>query len=149
DHLPSMTALRDRLDDGTSALVRDSVDLDGRGGTDSYFVYSWGSLAAGTHDYIVNVLDSGAKDDGLDTLQIDGLDHLPDGSGAADIFLLRRVTALTEGFSTPDSANAPAFVAVLHGTLDQVRDANPVNRRQDVERINYDENINSRLIVRG
>jgi len=95
DHLPSMTALRDRLDDSTSALVRDSVDLDGRGGTDSYFVYSWGSLAADTHDYIVNVLDSGAKADGQDTLQIDG-------SNQADVFLLRRAAALTEGFSTPD-----------------------------------------------
>ena len=38
---------------------------------------------------------------------------------------------------------------MLHGTLDQVRDPVPANRRQDVERINYDENINSRLIVRG
>src|SRR5258708_11062599 len=48
DHLPSMTALRDRLDDSTSALVRDTVDLDGRGGTDSYFINTYGSAAAGT-----------------------------------------------------------------------------------------------------
>jgi len=137
-----MTALRDRLDDSTSALVRDTVDLDGRGGTDSYFVYTHGSAAAGTHDYIVNALDTGAKDDGLDTLQIDGSD-------ASDIFLLRRAAALTEGMSAPYSANTPAFVALLHGTLDQVRDSTLANRRQDVERINYDENINSRLIVRG
>ena len=34
-------------------------------------------------------------------------------------------------------------------TLDQVRDPDPSARRQDVERINYDENVNSRLIVRG
>ena len=46
NRLPTMTALRDRLDDGTSALVRDAVDLDGRGGTDSYFVNTWGSNAA-------------------------------------------------------------------------------------------------------
>ena len=142
DHLPSMTVLRDRLDDGTPALVRDTVNLDGRGGTDNYFIYSWGSLADGTHDYIVNVLDSGAKDDGLDTLNIDG-------SADADVFLLRRAEALTEGFSAPVDANTPAFVALLHGTLVQVRDPDPNARRQDVERINYDENINSRLIVRG
>jgi len=37
-------------------LVRDSVDLDGGGGTTCTFIYSWGSLAVGTHDYIVNVL---------------------------------------------------------------------------------------------
>ncbi|HEU4613600.1 MAG TPA: hypothetical protein VFS15_16025, partial [Kofleriaceae bacterium] len=139
DHLPSMTESRDRLDDGTSALVRDAVELDGRGGTDGYFVQSWGSLAAGTHDYILSVLDSGAKDDGLDTLQIDG-------SADADVFLLRRAEYLNEGFSAPtDAANTPAFVALLHGTLADVR--NQV--RDDVERINYDENVNSRLIVRG
>jgi len=54
--------------------VRDSVDLDGGGGTDMYFIYSWGSLAVGTHDYKSStVLDSGAKDNGQDTLQIDVL----------------------------------------------------------------------------
>jgi len=48
------------------------LDLDGRGGSDTYLVKTHGSEAAGTHDYIVNVLDSGAKDDGLDTLTIEG-----------------------------------------------------------------------------
>ncbi|MBW6493254.1 MAG: hypothetical protein K0B16_01635 [Burkholderiaceae bacterium] len=138
DHLPTMTALRDRLDDGSVTSVRDTVDLDGRGGTDTYTVLTHGSLSEGTHDYIVNVLDSGAKDDGLDTLNIDG-------SEDADVFLLRRVTALTEGFSVPVPGNTPAFVALMHGSVDDVR--NQV--RDDVERINYDENINSRLIVRS
>ena len=137
-----MTALRDRLDDATSAQVRDSVELDGRGGTDSYFIDTWGSLDTATHDYIVSALDSGAKDDGLDTLQIDG-------SSAADVFLLRRAAYLNEGFSAPVSANTPAFVALLHGTIGDVLNSDPNARRQDVERINYDENINSRLIVRG
>ncbi|HET6789273.1 MAG TPA: hypothetical protein VFH49_15005, partial [Aquabacterium sp.] len=142
DRMSTMQTTHDRLDDAISAQVRDTVDLDGRGGTDTYVVYTHGSDAVGTHDYILNVLDSGAKNDGLDTLNIDG-------TAADDIFLLRKVAALVEGQSTPMSDNDPAFVALLHGTLDQVRDPNAANRRQDVERINYDENINSRLVVRG
>jgi len=138
DHMTTLNAQRDRLDDGVTGLVRDSVDMDGRGGTDTYTVLTHGSLAAGTHDYIVNVLDSGAKNDGLDTLNIDG-------SVGADVFLLRRVEALTEGLSAPVSDNTPAFVALLHGSLSDVR----AQTRSDVERINYDENINARLIVRS
>ena len=79
-----------------------------------------------------------AKTDGLDTLTIEG-------SQQADVFLLRRVEALTEGMSVPVSGDTPAFVALLHGTLEQVRN----QTYDDVERINYDENINSRLIVRS
>ena len=63
NRLPSLMLLRDRLDDGTPALVRDTVDLDGGAGTDNYVVNTWGSDAAGAHDYIVNVFDSGAPDD--------------------------------------------------------------------------------------
>ena len=142
DQLPTLITTRDRIDDGISALVRDTVDVDGQGGSDDVFVYTHGSGSLQDHDYIVNVLDTGAKDDGFDTLTIDG-------TADNDIFLLRRVDYLTEGMSAPYSANTPAFVALLHGTLDQVRDSNPASRRQDVERVNYDENINSRLIVRG
>ena len=138
NRLPSLMLLRDRLDDGTPALVRDTVDLDGGAGTDNYVVNTWGSDAAGAHDYIVNVFDSGAPDDGADVLTINGGD-------AADVFLLRRASALLEGVSAPSTANTPAFVALLHGTLEDVR--NQV--RQDIERVNYDENVNGRLIVQG
>ncbi|PYR14346.1 MAG: hypothetical protein DMF94_34420, partial [Acidobacteria bacterium] len=136
----------DGLPGGDDLIVVDHMttplDLDGRGGTDTYIVYTHGSEAAGKHDYIVNVLDSGAKDDGLDTLTIEG-------TRDNDIFLLRRMSAITEGASSPLSANTPAFVALLHGTLADVRNPDLGARRQDVERINYDENANSRLIVRG
>src|SRR5207247_2374602 len=67
------------------------------------------------------------------------------GGDAADVFLLRRASALLEGVSAPSTANTPAFVALLHGTLEDVR--NQV--RQDIERVNYDENVNGRLIVQG
>ena len=100
--------------------------------------YSHGSLAAGTHDYIVNVLDTGAKDDGEDTLDLEG-------SEQADVFLLRSGGGVTEGMSTPVAANTPAFVALLHGSWP--RCARPGERRRRA--INYDENINSRLIVRS
>ncbi|UUZ48841.1 hypothetical protein LP420_40335 [Massilia sp. B-10] len=139
DHMTHLVTSRDRFGDGAnSAIVRDSIDMDGRGGTDTYEVLTHGSAVATPHDYIVNALDTGGKADGLDTLTIDG-------GNDADIFLLRRVEALTEGQSVPVSANTPAFVALLHGTLADVR--NQV--RPDAERINYDENINSRLIVRS
>jgi Ca2+-binding RTX toxin-like protein len=138
DHMTTLATLRNRIDDASGADVRDAVDMDGRGGTDTYLVLTHGSLATGTHDYIVNVLDTGAKNDGEDTLTIDG-------SADADVFLLRRVAALNEGMSAPDASNTPAFVALLHGTLDEVRD----QERDDVERVNYNENINSRLIVRS
>ncbi|UUZ54420.1 hypothetical protein LP419_39735 [Massilia sp. H-1] len=115
DHMTHLVTSRDRFGDGAnSAIVRDSIDMDGRGGTDTYEVLTHGSAVATPHDYIVNALDTGGKADGLDTLTIDG-------GNDADIFLLRRVEALTEGQSVPVSANTPAFVALLHGTLADVR----------------------------
>ncbi|MDH5206306.1 MAG: hypothetical protein OEW36_11660, partial [Hylemonella sp.] len=134
--LPSMVALRDRLDDSSSGLVRDSVDLDGRGGNDRYVIQTHGSAAA--RDYLVNVLDTGAKNDGNDTLEVEG-------SEGADVFLLRRVGAITEGASTPIDAHTPAFVALMRGTVDEIRN----QTYAELERVNYDENINARLIVRG
>ncbi len=140
DHLITLQTSRDRAGDGTGALVRDTVDLDGQSGSDSHVVFTNGSAATDPHDYIINVFDTGAKDDGYDTLTVEG-------TADDDIFLLRQVEALTQGVSAPVTEDSPAFVALLHGTLDQVR--NLATQRQDVERINYNENINSRLIVRG
>lgn len=72
-----------------------------------------------------------------------------DGSPAAptdDIFLLRNVDHIPA-----ESSDNPAFVALLHGTLDQARDgsANPASRPQSVQRVNYDANINGQLSVHG
>jgi Ca2+-binding RTX toxin-like protein len=110
------------------------MDLDGQGGSDTYIINTSGSLSDGFRDYVVNVLDTGAKDDGIDTLTINGTDD-------PDVFLLRRVNYIP-GY---DYAQTPAFVALLHGTIDEVRK----QVRPDVERINYDENINARLTVNG
>jgi hypothetical protein len=121
DKLPSVTTSHDRpnhlLANGTDGSVRDTIDLDGRGGTDTYIINITG---AGT-DYIVNVHDTGAPDDGTDTLTINGTD-------GADTFLLRR-----------------NFVAYLNRTgLDA--NGRPVYAAQ-LERINYDRSINGRLTV--
>ncbi|WP_117236182.1 LEPR-XLL domain-containing protein [Vibrio maerlii] len=56
----------------------DALVLDGQGGTDSYIINRTGSDA----DYTIDVSDSGAKNDGADVLEINGL-------AQADTFLLR------------------------------------------------------------
>jgi Ca2+-binding RTX toxin-like protein len=119
----------------------ETMDIDGQGGTDTVIVNTSGSLslpAGGAyHDYLINVLDTGAKDDGSDTLTING-------TADPDIFLLRRASYI------PDhpGAQSPAFVALLHGEIDEVLADDP-SRPGEVERINYDENINARLTVNG
>ena len=88
---------------------------------------------------MINVLDTGAKNNGLDTLTVNGTD-------GNDVFLMRQVSWIGEAqnFSL-EYAETPAFVALLHGSVDDVfHRLNPA-----VERINYDENINSRLTVNG
>src|SRR5262249_36012313 len=51
----------------------DTLTLDGQADTDSYTVYTTGSLGA-ERNYVINVLDTGRKDDGVDTLDIFGID---------------------------------------------------------------------------
>ncbi len=107
----------------------DTVDIDGQGDTDDVVVNV--RADAGATDYVINVTDSGAPDDGADTLTINGTDagdaRNPDGE---DLFLVRRnfVAYLTE-----DPSHLPA--------------PDPQHLLAGVERINYDENINGRLIV--
>ena len=129
DQLPSITNFHDRPGDGIG-IVRDSVDLDGRGGYDTYIINTTGGLT----DYRVNVLDTGLADDGADTLTINGTED-------SDIFLLRRITEIPGQVS-----ETPAFVTLVKGTLDEVLTNSPT-RPTAQERINYDENINGRLIV--
>jgi len=150
---------------------RDTLNLDGQGDTDTYTVFTGGSLGGNTggqlRDYIVNVLDTGAKGDGEDTLDING-------SADADIFLLRQLSQLkagqeatltaTEyyrihGGTPPDDALSMGYVALLHGVdgtaSGQIRETDPLTgyvtngASNAVERINYTENINARMIVRG
>ncbi len=116
----------------------DTLTLDGQADTDTYTVITTGSQGDLRH-YLVNTLDTGAKDDGVDMLTIDGSDQ-------DDVFLLRR-----SSFIPDEVSEAPAFVALLHGTLDQARtpSGDPADRPQEVQRINYDVNINGRLNVFG
>ena len=97
------------------------LNLHGEGGSDQYTVN-----LAGEGDALINVLDNGAPDDGVDMLTVNGADVV---SGLAnnpdDTFLLRR-----------------DLVAVLNGSAQG-------GGFTHAERVNYDENINARLIVNG
>ena len=91
DTLPTLQTQRDRPNDGVG-VVRDTVDLDGQAGGDSYIVN-----VTGAGDYVVNARDTGA-DAGTDTLTVNG-------TGQADTFLLRAGT----------NAGGIAFAAAVHG----------------------------------
>ncbi|HSC16224.1 MAG TPA: hypothetical protein VLI71_13960, partial [Gammaproteobacteria bacterium] len=142
DHLPSVTSSHDRpghlLANGSNGVVLDTIDLDGRSGTDHYVVNISGDATA----YLVNVHDTGLPDDGADTLRVHTLqevgpapfdwDHPQQGvadAGTDDVFLLRRnfVAYLTDS-GNDDSLGRPIF-------------------EQQVERINYDWAVNGRLLV--
>ena len=128
-----------------AAGIGDTLTLDGQAGTDSYLVQTTGSQGA-VRNYVINVLDTGAPDDGVDVLSVFGIDGSEADGATDDIFLLRRITAIPS-----EAATAPAFVALLHGNLDQTRtaSANGSVRPQEVQRINYDANLNGRLQVYG
>jgi Ca2+-binding RTX toxin-like protein len=112
NNLPSITT--------TQGGVRDTLTLDGRGGNDEYTVFTSGDAE---RDYIINVLDSGAPNDGADKLFIQGTDE-------KDVFLLRK-----------------NFVALLHEDVGAGED--DPRFTSAVERINYDTSINGRLRVDG
>ncbi|MGH2997914.1 MAG: beta strand repeat-containing protein, partial [Gaiellaceae bacterium] len=130
DQMPTLDLARKYLDSSGSPaslvttgfsgsdIVRFTVNVDGQGGGDSYVVNETGSS-----DYIVNVHDTGAPADGVDTLTINGM---PDQS---NVFLLR--------------AN---FVALM-----QPADSDPSdgNYLATYERVNYDDSINMLLVNGG
>jgi Ca2+-binding RTX toxin-like protein len=109
----------ERLVTGRIEGERDTVDLDGQGATDRYTV-----LTTGGTDYIVNVHDSGAPNDGADRLTIEG-------SSGDDVFLLRSGFVARMQPTARDASGAPTAFA---GTY---------------ERVNYDESVNARLTVEG
>jgi hypothetical protein len=99
----------------------DYFELDGQGGTDSYVINRSGQSSAGIGtDYIINVRDSGSEANGADTLTING-------TAQADTLLLRK-----------------GFVAALHDD-----NSGTGGYQNSVERINYDRNINGRLVING
>src|SRR5215467_3994941 len=82
NQLQSMETSRPLLTADPSGYTerRDTLDLDGQAGTDTYTINTTGSQSATPSDYVINVLDTGAKTDGTDTLTINGSD-------AADVLL--------------------------------------------------------------
>ncbi|MEH6586717.1 MAG: hypothetical protein V7720_09160, partial [Halioglobus sp.] len=162
-----------QIDDGEDEFVVNQIQsmnlamghtltLDGQDNSDLYFVYTTGSQGA-ERDYEINVLDSGAKVDGADVLNIYGIDNTGNGIDLAtgepyasdDIFILRDAAFIDtdrDGLAEPDAdPEHLAFVALLHGDIDQVRTASgeEADRPQSVQRVNYDTNMNGRLNVYG
>src|SRR5262249_31354762 len=106
NQLKSMESARSLVTpDHGYTVRRATLDRDGQAGTDTYVINTTGSQSATPSDYVINVLDTGAKDDGVDTLTINGSD-------AADLYLLRKASYLV---GRPN-AESPAFVDLLHGT---------------------------------
>ena len=91
--------------------VRWTIDLDGQAGADNYEVNTTQST-----DYVVNVHDTGAPDDGADVLTING-------TANPDVFLLRS-----------------GFVASLQPNTGADAATNPY--LQTYERVNYDDSVN-------
>ena len=100
----------------------DVLTLDGQADTDTYTVNTTGSVT-GSSDYVVRALDTGSRNDGIDTLTVNG-------TADNDVFLLRQ---------TPSTDRA--FVALLHGSVGSVL--------TPVERVEYTDHVNARLIVNG
>src|SRR5262249_37206220 len=97
------------------------LNLHGGGGSDQYTVD-----LAGQGNALINVADNGAPDDGVDTLTINGADV---GGGLAD--------------------NPNDTVLLRDQLVGVVKTFIPGTGFTHVERVNYDENINARLIVNG
>ena len=128
--------------------------LDLQDGTDSYVVNTTGSQAclggnqitgATCHNYVINVLDTGAPNRGSDVLVVNGTDAACSGysdSGSTqcatdDIFLLRRSNYIGSfPAATPLQANEiadnPAFVALLHGNFGTATTVNGITAKFDV-----------------
>jgi Ca2+-binding RTX toxin-like protein len=124
DRQPTLTTRHNRpehlLANGSNGEVRDTIDIDGGSATDAVIV----NVTGGDHaDYLINVRDSGLQNDGADTLTING-------TGAADVFLLREHFVAYLNQTGVDGAGRPQFSG-------------------NVERINYDRTINGRLTVTG
>jgi Ca2+-binding RTX toxin-like protein len=127
--------------------------LDGQAETDTYRFHTSGSRGS-SRNYVAHVLDTGAPDDGVDELYVYGIDSATEGYSAPgtsypvdDLFLLRRVTAIAG-----ETADRPAFVALLHTTLATAAPTGISTLADDafgVERIGYDTAVNGRVTVHG
>ncbi|MDQ0612685.1 hypothetical protein QF046_000326 [Microbacterium sp. W4I4] len=172
-HLQSMNVVTSPTGLQSGAGAGHTLTLDGQGETDHYAVYTSGSHGS-VRNYVINVLDSGPANDGVDELDVYGYDNTAAGyngpSGATDdIWLMRALTcidnqspfALNAGApatcATPtEQADHPAFIALLAGNgnadggiglyRDRVQGNEPSSL---VQRITYDRALNGRITVFG
>jgi hypothetical protein len=137
----------------TAGVVAEhTLTLDGQAGSDSYFIHTTGSNGVDERNYIINLLDHGHEDDGVDEAfiygfdsDVNGLDGLGNKPGD-DIFLLRAGQYIP---GEPD-ADRPGYVAMLHGQVSTYEDVIVGNESStEVQRINYDTGLNGRLVVEG
>ena len=134
------------------AAAQHTLTLDGQADTDYYEVHSLGSNGVDQRNYVVNVLDTGAENDGVDELTIFGLRQHAERGGrlgqkhpADDIFLLRAASYLPN-----ETADRPAYVAMVHGDVNGYLDTIENNEdSKEVQRINYDTGLNGRVRVEG
>ena len=103
-----------------------------------------GSQAANPQNYVINVLDTGAKDRRRRRARSPRLRRHAERRGPADRRHLP--AAQHDARSRRRRPTSPAFVALLHGTLARRW---PAPRRRRSSAINYDANLNGRLIVEG
>ncbi|MEL6550929.1 MAG: hypothetical protein AAFQ54_11870 [Pseudomonadota bacterium] len=116
-----------------------TLRLDGQSATDTYEVFTLGSNGPDQRNYIVNALDTGLEDDGVDELFVYG------NTTEDDIFLLRQASFLPN-----EAADNPGYVALVHGDEETYRDTITGNEPSaEVQRISYDTAINGRLSVLG
>ena len=128
-----------------NVVAEHTLTLDGQADTDYYEVHTLGSNGEDNRNYVINVLDTGDSNDGVDELTIFGNDDTSGETTTDDIFLLRAATELPN-----ETADRPAYVAMVHGTLDEYLDTIEDNEDSpEVQRINYDTGLNGRLTVLG
>jgi hypothetical protein len=122
-----------------------TLTLDGQAYTDYYEIHTTGSTGD-YRNYIINVLDTGEDDDGVDELHIlSPAASLVDPDATDDIYLLRAMQDIDN-----ENVDRAGFVAVLHGTLAPYQDIVQFNEDSpEVQRIQYDSGLNGRLIVEG
>ena len=145
-----------------------TLTLDGQAETDHYAIYTTGSQGS-QRNYVVNVLDTGAPDDGVDEAAIYGRDTLYGDAGARghQVRGRRHLPAARRAVDRrARPTDRPAYVALLAGSggapvssalscaagndLDCYRDTITGNEPSTfVQRINYDTALNGRLTVYG
>jgi hypothetical protein len=174
DVVTSPTGLQDTTPGtvGNGAGAGHVLTLDGQGETDHYSIYTSGSHGS-IRNYIIQVLDTGLANQGVDELDVYGYDNAsPTYNGAGgrtdDIWLLRALTCIDNESpygvtgvpascgSATESADHPAFIALLAGNnnddggIGLYRDRATGNEPSwMVQRITYDRALNGRITVFG